>query len=217
MYPAHGIVPDLCPLLDAPSIARAFNASAALRDQQVAGTEAFAASQAKEMRALQKDLVKKGVDFDVDRLLHGTVWDRIVDKWYDVIDWFQREPPPTEADPSFEIVIGLTRETSALPFDYDVIFGESRRLKTGVAEQITAACGSPPRRLDIQWEAPEHDDWDDTEMLRSEMADFDMLWPPVRDKPGFALAERQEDGGLPIEIVLLVCSAETYDQLVALA
>lgn len=217
VYPASGVTPDVSLLLAVQSIQQVFDASAALRDQHLSGTEAFASSQTEDLKAMQKDLAAKGVDFDVERLLRGSLWDRLADRWYDFLDWFRPGDTSLDADFSFEIVLGMTHPTQTLPFAYDVIFAENQRLKSAVADAITKARGHAPDHLHVQLDEPEDDDaWTDDDMFRAEMADFDMLWPSIGDLPGFALAERQADGGLPIEIVLLVCAPSTFDRIVAL-
>lgn len=232
VFPSRGSTPNISPVLNVRSIEEAFDASAALQDQHRDATETYAAMQAEELRAMQKDLAAKGVHFDAERLLRRSFGDRLMGKWYALLDWLRPIVPLSNSDNSaeeysnevdsfFEIVLGMTYQTDALPFDYDVIFGETRRLKTAVTETITAANGVAPRNLDIQFNEPEDDDrdhdWDHEEAFRTEMAEFDMIWPSVGNRPAFALAERQLDGGLPIEIVLLVCSVATYDRIIALA
>ena len=217
VYPSQGAIPDLSPILAAQNFEAVFDASTALQNQQLDGVETFAATQTEDLIAMQKDLAAKGVQFDVDRMLRGSLMDRITDKWFDFWDWLRpAHACDADAGGSFEIVLAMTHPTSDIPFPYDTIFDETERVKNTIADVITKSKGVAPLVLNITEDDTNEDDWTDAQMFRADMADFDVIWPPVDGRPALTLAERQADGGLPIEVVLLMCDQVDYDRIVDL-
>lgn len=128
-----------------------------------------------------------------------------------------------DIDPDAPFAFGMslirTHPTYQLNFDYPEIFGETRRLRDEIGALITASRGTPPLRVILPGtarDAADDQDWDEDDALMLVAETITAYWPPVDGKPALILSEVQEDGGLPIEIMISAHSSRGHDAFLRL-
>lgn len=115
----------------------------------------------------------------------------------------------TSADPATaqtaELSLTETYPMDELSFDYDEIEAEIARFRDQVAALITAARGQAPLRVvlpDEAYDIFQEECLEDAAHHLMEIQFITACWPPMGGRPGLAISDRQEDGGLPREISL---------------
>ncbi|MEM6307990.1 MAG: hypothetical protein AAF701_08395 [Pseudomonadota bacterium] len=173
-------------------------------------------------QVLRDELQKAGLPFGTETMdpppwgARISMWAfRILDRVWDVFDSMRFSVSKPRADDHvfpMWLPIGSTHPTWDLNHDYDVIDAETKRYRDAVAAQITQHRGVRPQSFaDTGLFDP-----DDDNHARATLANVTHYWPPVDGKPSLALSEVQEDGGLPVEITLLVQDAAGHAYVMAL-
>lgn len=138
------------------------------------------------------------------------------------------DPGMEDIDPDAPFGFGLslirTHPTDRLNFDYPQIHGETRRLREEIGALIAAHRGTLPLRVILpaggNIDAGDDEDWGgDWDQEASLMLIAELItayWPPVNGLPALILSELQEDGGLPIEIMISAHSARGHDEFLRL-
>lgn len=108
---------------------------------------------------------------------------------------------------AFNLPLIETLPTDELEQEYEVVFEETRRLREEIGALISAERGFAPSGVGLPEDAldflEELEEFSDEDELLAGIANVTAYWPPTQGKPALALAQVQEDGGLPIEISLL--------------
>ncbi|MFQ6548966.1 hypothetical protein AADZ90_013485 [Aestuariibius sp. 2305UL40-4] len=224
-HPPSGQPPDLTAILAARSAAEAAERSEDLYAAAMAATERQMEADLTEARTMQAQLKQEGIDFDVDRMMAPSLTDRLLMRVDDLRDWIADRFQP-DGDPSGDLAgamaipLGRTHPTNRLPQDYEAIFAEIQRFRDAIAAQITRSRGAPPQGItipDAALDFVEYDDtWTEEQALLDHLSDYCAYWPPSDHGPALALTERQEDGGLPIEIELIVHGPSDHARIIAL-
>lgn len=225
-YPKGGAVPDLADLLQAETLAELQGMSATRQDAALRVLEEGRDQAEAEARAVAADLAKKGVHFDVERLLRPSLLDRMQDKWYDVLDWWQAKPEPADAAPSddaffvYDLPVAITNEPRHIAKDHAEIDADVARMVDGLTRQITAQRGRAP----VTFSVPEalldtlqdEDEWSEDATIAFELTYAVAYWPPA-GQPALMLSVVQEDTEHRIEVRLLAQGATAHRRLMDVA
>ncbi len=224
-FPSDGQPPDMAWAAEASTLEALTEGSEALHVDAIIAMEAQTEQELEEARALAAQLRRQGIDFDVDRIMKPSLSDRLFDAVEDVKDWLGRKgQPEPEGMPddlpfALEIPLGTTVPTDRIAIDYDALYAETAAFRAHIAAQISASRGAakrpalPGAARDALFEMEE---WDDTTELLFLIGDLTEYWPPAEGRPALGLTERQEDGGLPIQISLIAHGSAAHDTLTAL-
>lgn len=210
-FPPGGAVPDLADILEAEDLTALFQASASAQTTALAGLTAERDRAEQDARAMAADLRAKGIDMDVDRIMRGSLLDRLSDTWYDLLDWWRDRSEPDEAPPpdsvvfAFSVALAMTRPTGEIAAEYDVIDAEVDRIVEGLSRQITVARGRGPMSVTVPDalidDLAEQDDFSEIDDVLLTAQSVVAYWPPMRS-PALAILVEQEDGGLAITVSL---------------
>ena len=211
-WPPKGAVPDIGALAKAPDLPAFGAAVLPWQAQEVLALEADRESAIVDLRQSAAALSKRGIHVDVDRMMRGSLGDRLLTAWDDARFWLQDqldalrgEAAEYPEDMPFAAAVQLasTRPTGDIPLDYDVIDSETARFTDGLATQIAAHRG-PAQRIELPETALDlidDDDMSDLAQVLWEIGDVETYWPAANG-PALALSVQQHDGGLPIAIYL---------------
>lgn len=123
--------------------------------------------------------------------------------WDDMLARFRPDDPATVQ--IAELPLAETHPMDELPFDYDEIEPEIARFRDQITELITAAHGRAPLKIalpDRAYDLLYEEQLDDAALQLMDIQFITAYWPPLAERPGLAISDRQEDGGLPREISL---------------
>lgn len=223
LYPEGGAVTDLSVFANATSIADVEGVAVGLYESSERATEQQTEQTMAMLRGMQENLVEKGFDFDVDRMMRPSLGERFQMAVDDAVDWVrgaERSEAEYEADSGlfpFGVPIAQTRPTNELSFEYEEIYGETARLRAEIAQTLARARAGTILKItipDAVYDAFEElDDGSDEQYLLWMLGDVSECIPPHDGKLGFLLSERQEDGGMPIEIDLIVLTTQDYERI----
>ncbi len=223
-FPKGGEVPDLADLLQAQSVAELSEVSEQSQEAAVRAVEDARDKAIEDARAVAADLKAKGVNFDVDRILRPSLWERVQDKWDELLDWWQRDEAPVstreqESVPfAFDLPLAYTHPPRSLSIERDVIDAEVTRFTDALIRQITAQRGRGPVRLsvpdDIYDELAEADEWSDAATVAFE-ADCAVAYWPSQGQPALLLSVVSEDPEHVIEVKLIAHGGPAHRRFIA--
>lgn len=227
-FPREGRVPDLADMLQATSLAEFFAASE--RKQQQALQAQIEASDAalERAREVAKDLKAKGIDFDPERLLRPTLAERVSEKWYDLLDWWEGRrdpvpddtPPPDDAMFVYDVTLAMTDLPGEVPFEYEETHAEVDAMVEALSRQITAQRGRAPVTFDVPEPVidalEEEDAWSEEATLAFEL-DCAVAYWPATEQPALMLSVVQEDTDHRIEVKLLAHGGVAHKRMMAMA
>ena len=224
-FPKDGQPPDLAWVLAAPDLDTFATASLSLQAAAEEAMEAQTAQTLAESRALAAALREKGVDFDIDRIMKPSLADRVSDLVEDAKDWLhdltgsQSGPAPADVPFLHAVPVGCTYPTDQIALDYDDLFALTQAFRADLADQISVGWGAaraPDIPQTVLEDLYDSEDWDDDDQLLFVLADLTHYWPAGARGFALGLMERQEDGGLPIEIALVAHGPQADQQITAL-
>lgn len=203
-----------------------FDVSDPLQEQALKAIEAEMDRAEAGARTVAAELKAKGIAFDVDRMLRGSVFKRAQSLWNDLMfRWRTRDEPEDANVPDdtlfvFDLPVALTYPTSTLNAEYDALDAEVARMVEGLSRQIIVSRGCAPLRIvipdDLLNELAEAEDWTEADSALIEAGDITAYWPPVGGAPALALSVVHEDGGHVIEVKLLAHGVATHGRFKAL-
>lgn len=192
------------PLIEARSVAE-FRAAAAFWQQAVLERQEQQLDD--KLQALRAEgIILPGLAPDWRERL-GAFWDNLVARF---------QPSGPENGQAAELLLIATYPTDELNFDYEQIDAEIARFRDQVATLITAAHGCPPPKPVLPPEAYDvfyDEDPGEAAYDLMEIQFITACWPPAPGRPGLAISDRQEDGGLPREISLQARDAAAHAQI----
>ena len=211
-WPPEGVVPDIGALAKAPDLPAFGAAVLPWQAQEALALEADRDAAEVDLRESAAALAKRGIHVDVDRMMRGSLGDRLLMAWDDARFWLQDQLDalrgeateyPEDLPFAAAVQLASTRPTANIPLDYDVIDGETARFIDGLAAQIAAHRG-PGQRIELPETALDlidDDDMSDHAQILWEIGDVQAYWPAANG-PALALSVQQHDGGLPIAVYL---------------
>ncbi|OAN78389.1 hypothetical protein A8B78_13070 [Jannaschia sp. EhC01] len=218
-FPKRGAVPDLTHILEAETLAELAAATGPHQGAVLDAIEAERDRTVADARQVAAGLRAKGIHMDVDAMLRGSLWDRLSDKWYDLLDWWEGRVEPVEAPPPDDVVfsvalaLAMTRPTGDIAAEYDDIDAEVDRMVEALSRQITVAWGRAPLTVTVPHalidDLAEQDDFSEEGEILLTAQSVVAYWPPIRS-PAMALLVEQEDGGLAITVSLVAHGAPAH-------
>ncbi len=212
--PPDVILSTLPPLLAARGISKLWELAEPLCEAYAHGAEERLEAQFESMCELGKQMrreMQRGMQPSLGERLHD-LWDRLTGR---------EDPEPSGAGIlAFDLPLIETLPTAELNFSDEAISAETKRQRDAIAAQISADRGIGPSVVTLPDGAldfmDEPDEWHPNEEELFDISKIIAYWPPVAGKPALALAEYQEDNGLPIELRLRAQDAAAHDAFVAL-
>ncbi|WP_188578123.1 hypothetical protein [Azorhizobium oxalatiphilum] len=147
--------------------------------------------------------------------------DRLRDLWHLLTGGMRSDDAADggEADLfAFRMSLAETLPTGELPVSADALFAETGRLREAIGARITRERQAAPQQIRIPAAAlafMENPVWSADEEQLAEIATITAYWPPMAGKPALALAEQQQDAGLPVELRLLAHDAAGHAAFMA--
>lgn len=224
-FPKDGQPPDLAWVLAAPDLDAFATASLSLQAAAAEAMDAQTALTRAESRALSAALRGKGVDFDIDRMMKPSLADRVSDLVEDAKDWWHdltgsaSGTAPADVPFLHAVPLGCTYPTDQISLDYDDLFAQTHAFRAALADQISVGWGAaraPELPQTVLEDLYECEDRDDDDQLLFDLADLTHYWPAGARGFAVGLMERQEDGGLPIEITLVAHGPQADQQITAM-
>ena len=207
---------DILPaLLAAASPAEIWTATLRFRTEYADGIEARLDREMDEMGPPPDDI---DMNDRLRRDMRAGSMDRAVEAWDGLTPLAGRRAEGQSPDQPlcFGMPLIETPPVGDLNFDGMVIYAETQRLRDEIGAAISADRGAGPHRFLLPGAAFDfyaENDWTDAQATLAEIDKLTAYWPPKAGKPALALAESQEEGNQPIQILIYAHSDTGHEAL----
>lgn len=227
-FPREGRVPDLAEMLQATSLTELFAASERKQEQAFQAQLEARDVAVERAQGVATDLAAKGIDVELERFLRPTLAERLSEKWYDFLDWWEgrRDPAPDDTPPPedamfvYDVTLAITDTVREIPVEYDEIFAEVDAMVAALSRQITAQRGRAPVTFDVPEPVidalEEEDAWSEEATLAFEL-DCAVAYWPAAGQPALMLSVVQEDTDHRVEVKLLAHGGMAHRRMMAMA